>query len=523
MASTVYQQLWDWGNNALTPDQHESKQQSLQNQNSREEASKSSNPNQLNQSQATDSTKSSHSSQGNSPAATPEANISIINKVDQVWNKLQSQVDSAVKNHTKNGTTVSKRLQFLDFVEEVCSPCKPEHIQQMLVDEKDEPNVGICRLEEPSWFKSLTNISLEQQGKHSDDASTETPVDRRLQRYKERQRKHQQRLESSQLPWDCCEGTSKLLEQKISAMPLESLILDTQNAVELERSISELTMKSSHGQAISKLAANRRMAYYAVGKHHRQSGRGGNRRCYFTGNLILGGAPFYAGCVQQGLRTLVVFCLPSALELPKQKPPSSHQKSHSRRIFRDSKSDSVATESPGDGANFKSRTGSLLSRRGSRSSGLSSLDGMSLSVEEELDSNWGLDRDYLLSVLPEPEQALLDEIAKQYPTQYETLPLQVRSPNCWGLYFKFCFFSGLPIAEGELHYKVQDELVDECGEEVILSHEVMEAVNGESAEILRLPNLKTFQYLRKHYSQQSGKLPDAVFQRQAWEMIRPEI
>jgi hypothetical protein len=30
----------------------------------------------------------------------------------------------------------------------------------------------------------------------------------------------------------------------------------------------------------------------------------------------LGGAPFYAGSFQQGLRTLVVFCLPSALGLP---------------------------------------------------------------------------------------------------------------------------------------------------------------------------------------------------------------
>ena len=74
-----------------------------------------------------------------------------------------------------------------------------------------------------------------------------------------------------------------------------------------------------------------------------------------------------------------------------------------------------------------------------------------------------------------------------------------------------------------MHYKVRDDLADQYGEEIILSHEVMEAVNGDSAEILRLPNLKTFRYLRKHYNQQSGKLPETIFLRTAWEMVRPEI
>jgi hypothetical protein len=125
--------------------------------------------------------------------------------------------------------------------------------------------------------------------------------------------------------------------------------------------------------------------------------------------------------------------------------------------------------------------------------------------------------------LPEPKQALLDEMAVRFPAQFETLPVQVRSPPCWRLYVKFCFFSGLPIAEGEMHYKVVSETADLYGEDIILSHEVMEAVNGDSAEILRLPNLKTFRYLRKHYNQQSTKLPNQVFQRQAWEMVRPEV
>ena len=152
------------------------------------------------------------------------------------------------------------------------------------------------------------------------------------------------------------------------------------------------------------------------------------------------------------------------------------------------------------------------------------MEEMSLSVGEELDPNFDLDKDYLLKVLPPAKQELLDEMARRFPEQFETLPVQVRGPHCWRLYVKFCFFSGLPIAEGELHYKVRDEVADVFGEEVILSHEVMEAVNGhDSAEILRLPNLKTFRYLRKHYSQQSAKLPDEVFQRKAWELVHPEV
>ena len=155
---------------------------------------------------------------------------------------------------------------------------------------------------------------------------------------------------------------------------------------------------------------------------------------------------------------------------------------------------------------------------------MSYVDEMSLSVGEELDPNWGLDKEFLLNVLPSPNQELLSEMARRFPEQFETLPVQVRNHHCWRLYVKFCFFSGLPIAEGELHYKVTDEVADVFGEEVILSHDVMEAVNGhDSAEILRLPNLKTFLYLRKHYNQQSEKLPQEVFQRNAWELVRPEV
>ena len=87
--------------------------------------------------------------------------------------------------------------------------------------------------------------------------------------------------------------------------------------------------------------------------------------------------------------------------------------------------------------------------------------------------------------------------------------------------FFYLLDSSLLVEEDDI---ATQKVADIFGEEVILSHEVMEAVNGkDSAEILRLPNLKTFSYLRRHYTQQSAKLPDQVFERQAWEMIRPEV
>ena len=100
---------------------------------------------------------------------------------------------------------------------------------------------------------------------------------------------------------------------------------------------------------------------------------------------------------------------------------------------------------------------SLLSRKNSKGSRLSSMDdatSLGCSVEEELDPNWELDREYLLRVLPEPKQDVLDEMAIRYPTQFETLPVQVRSPPCWNLYVKFCFFSGGPInTEEDVYYQ----------------------------------------------------------------------
>jgi hypothetical protein len=348
--------------------------------------------------------------------------------------------------------------------------------------------------------------------------------------------------------------------------PLQLLEVEHEQAAELERSISELTMRSSYGeQAVaSRIPDNRRMAYYAVGKHHRNSGRGGNRRCYFTGKLILGGAPFYAGSVQQGLRTLVVFCLPSALGLPKvtsqrdlnARPnanPSNSSRasvssrsplrrvasrelsrasnrslsmaSHQSSLIRSKKSNNNGNNTVRGGASDHHGSSSVASKSAAMSR-MSSLDDLSLSIDGDLDPNWGLDRDYLLKVLPEPDTILLKSMAKLYPEQFETLPVQVRDATKWKLYVKFCFFSGLPIAQGEMHYKVRDDIAESSyGEEIVLSHDVMEAVNGESAEILSLPNLKAFRYLRKHYAQQCSKLEggDRVFLRTSWERVLAEV
>jgi len=396
-----------------------------------------------------------------------------------------------------------------------CRPCRNPICESPPPSRNPQENEKIVKT--PDATNIVRDLSMAE--------SATTPASRRRQRHMERL-KAQARLEiasNSNVP-----------------APLKTLEVKPR---ELERSISELTMRSSYGEATAKLAEHRRMAYYAVGKYHGRSG--GNRRCYFSGKLILGGAPFYAGSVQQGLRTLVVFCLPSALGLPlvdDDEQPLSSSSNLKRQGSLTSTGSTRSKESTKSSVGFSAQPRSSIRRMRSAATGLrsaatgarsasgtatasrlSSLDDYSLSYEEEDDVNAHLDRDYLLRVLPAPSQDLLDNMADRYPEQFETLPLQVRSPHCWCLFVKFCFFSGLPIAEGEMHYKVQDRVAEQYGEEIILSHEVMEAVNGASAEILRLPNQKTFRYLQKHYTQQCGKLSDEVFKRSNWEVVLPEV
>jgi len=512
-----------------------------------------------NNSQDTASTKSSNESTPptNDEERRVESMGTMQSTLGRVWNNLQCFEDTTA-NSTEGG---GKEDDVMNLLESVCSPCKPRNLGDAFSVNCEDTPLGIARLAAPNKYAEPTVKSNAKDnkahGEQNDEKSTntvETAADRRRQRHKRRQlgtprltsRSRSSGEDAS--PHEAYEVTPDQVmlvqrDRKNSSLiqrplPLKSLELNCNKAVELERCISELTMRSSYGEATAKIAESRRMAYYAVGRHHRQSGRGGNRRCYFTGKLILGGAPFYAGSVQQGLRTLVVFCLPSAVGLPKEVQGNSSHSSRAptmtslgsgRRSNSSNRFDGNASVSHSLGVNGNSRSvagASLLSRKNSRGSRLSSIDdatSLGCSVEEELDPNWELDREYLLRVLPEPNQELLDQMAIRYPTQFETLPVQVRSPPCWNLYVKFCFFSGLPIAEGEMHYKVRVGIADRYGEEINLSHEVMEAVNGDSAEILRLPNLKTFRYLRKHYHQQSAKLPDNCFQRQTWEMVRPEV
>ena len=139
--------------------------------------------------------------------------------------------------------------------------------------------------------------------------------------------------------------------------------------------------------------------------------------------------------------------------------------------------------------------------------------------------------DWLLQALPDPGEDIMLEMKRRYPEQFATLPQQVRHHTCWRLYVKFCFFSGLPIADGEMYYRVVDGVAAKMKKqlrragvnEVILSHEVMEAVHGQSAEIVNLPAKKTFAYLQKHYTQQCAKLVERVFKRASWEKVMPEV
>ena len=206
---------------------------------------------------------------------------------------------------------------------------------------------------------------------------------------------------------------------------------------EIERSVSELTMRSHGAFELHRYTSDsRRMAYYAVGraaaaednKNKSSSSGGCNRRCYFSGCIIAYGVPVYAGIVQQGPRTLVVFCLPWALDLP-----------------------SLTT---------------------------------SASSSSSINNNNKAERERYLESLPHPDAKLLSEMSKRYRKPFDTLPVQVRSPACWRLFVKFCFFSGLPIGDGELHYRVKDNVAtfsssmessqQQQQEEIALSHEVME-------------------------------------------------
>ncbi len=345
-------------------------------------------------------------------------------------------------------------------------------------------------------------------------------------------------------------------QQQKQGPPSPFNVISVNSAIPFQNSISELTMKSSFGEAITPVSDMRRMAYYAVGKSHSPKGTktsnnnsnngGGNRKCYFTGNPIISGQPFYAGSVQQGLRTLIVFCLPIALGLPRKEDIEKV----SEMVDIASQGNVGRTTRIGDNISVND-----LSRRiksGLSTAALSQHDSIyndERFVISELfhptttnawteDENGNvcenLTADFIMQALPDPNRDLLLNMQELYPEEFESLSPQLRRPQCWRLYIKFCFFSGLPIADGEMYYKVVDDVVHNYGkknmktEEIALSHEVMEVVSGDSAEILTLPSKKTFQYLQTHYKQQCAKLTPIklykkVFDRSNWIRVMPEV
>jgi len=295
-------------------------------------------------------------------------------------------------------------------------------------------------------------------------------------------------------------------EDRPMALPLNSLVVT--DVSELD-SVSELTMRSSYGGILnSQVGDDRRMAYYAIGKH---KGKGyGNRRCYFTGKLIVTPAPFYAGSVQQGLRTLVVFCLPSSIGLPKKNDLTPD----AMKLLAEAAKERISSNK----VSLSSKSRSTLSGYSSSAYSTSCKENSTTTGESSLPDSMAL-----LAHLPEPSSEMLADMKRRFPDQFTTLPMQVRSAHCWQLFVKFCFFSGLPVAEGEPHYRIKSECSGH-DDEIILSHEVIVAANGEvSASLLRRPNLKTFRYLQRHYHQQCSKLHKDAFNRKNWDVVLPEI
>ncbi|GKY99105.1 hypothetical protein MPSEU_000866000 [Mayamaea pseudoterrestris] len=303
--------------------------------------------------------------------------------------------------------------------------------------------------------------------------------------------------------------------------------------LELERNISELTLPSSHVSTGSKtMPDHRRMAFYAVGAKQPKGGPGDSRGCYFSGKPIFAGTPFYAGCLRQNMRTMVVFCLPSALGLPaKTSTCSSNSIGSTVGVASDNIDvcDAIykyKTKKKKTSRRYWSGSSSTASTSQMSTSPLTSYDDLSSkSLDGGVDSSSPSGQE-LLRQLPLPDRHLLDQMQILYPNQFITLPLEIRDVRVWKLYMRFCFFSGLPIAENEVYYKLREDINFLVrGKQVLLSRDVMEAAHGNTATSLmhHQPNQQTFRYLEKNYSLQCSKLDESVFQRSSWERVAPSV
>lgn len=310
-----------------------------------------------------------------------------------------------------------------------------------------------------------------------------------------------------------------------------------------------------------------------------------NRRCYFTGRPVgqPSGMPFYAGTVQQGLRTLVIFCHPEAVvydtdaaihtttsdeEVTKstaintvddphrmnrcnQPNGVTNNSNHSHGMLDDAddgicnNSDVLEEEEMFEGLSQSARNllQEAMDQRNNNCRMMKAsndyTDESPKPIRKELSES---QREKLLHTLSPPTQKLLNQIERRYTQQFHQLPMNMQNADSWKLYSCFCFFSGLPIADGELHYRLKQSCflllppaasgscnyehnLEDQNDEVLLSHDVFETAAGkESAQILRLPNTKTFQYLKRHYAQQSCQLEEkVVFDRKNWEVVLPEF
>jgi len=286
---------------------------------------------------------------------------------------------------------------------------------------------------------------------------------------------------------------NKYFTPKDLKLPFE--VIEINQAEFLERSsISELTMRSSHITSIKPASNNRIMAYYAIGQNHKHVTNKSNRKCYFTGKYISQGTPFYAGTLKQGYKTLVVFCLPESFGL------SLDLKSRNTNTTSDT-TVPIHSHSSCDEDITYSQTFSDTN-----------------SFESAADTSYN---EQLLEIMPPPCHNFLKTLQFKFPELIKTLPQSlIYDAEKWSIYNTFCFFSGLPILIGELHYRLKGN------RQINLSHEILEIVLGkDSASLVRLPTTAVFDYLKVNYRQQCHKIcqHDRLFQRCSWELVLPEV
>ena len=207
----------------------------------------------------------------------------------RVWNNLQcledrtlnnnpSPEDKAAVDESMNNKSVEKKADnnnhFLDVIDEMCSPCRPKNLEDDFSEDDDDAPLGIARLAPPSNpciqpFGSARRVSQSSLSKQHSTSSrqdakstttVETAADRRRQRHERRQMdaammkngivvvgesSTAQEADQTEEAYEVTQEDqivavagkdSPVLTNRL--IPLESLELNKQSAVELERSIS---------------------------------------------------------------------------------------------------------------------------------------------------------------------------------------------------------------------------------------------------------------------------------------------